>query len=105
VSLTINGQIQDLEIDPRNTLLDLLREDPGSGGVRTNRCLSLAVSHEVDEITTIEGLESAFSVGSFPRARWTAPSVPEPRSLGMACWEFAKERHLFTFRRPYTPLR
>ncbi len=74
-SLTINGQPQDIEVDPRVSLLDLLREhlkltgtkkgcDHGQcgactvlvNGQRINSCLSLAVMHHGDEITTIEGL-------------------------------------------------
>ena len=74
-SLTINGQQQDVQIDPRTTLLDLLREnlhltgtkkgcDHGQCGActvmvndrRINSCLSLAVMHDGDHITTIEGL-------------------------------------------------
>jgi xanthine dehydrogenase YagT iron-sulfur-binding subunit len=75
VQLTINGQSHALELDPRVTLLDALRErlnltgskkgcDHGQCGActvlvngrRINSCLSLAVTHEGDEITTIEGL-------------------------------------------------
>jgi xanthine dehydrogenase YagT iron-sulfur-binding subunit len=75
VRLKINGQEHALEIDPRTTLLDALREhleltgskkgcDHGQCGActvlvngrRINSCLSLAVVHEGDEITTIEGL-------------------------------------------------
>src|SRR3954451_2464841 len=74
-ALKINGQEHALEIDPRTTLLDALREhlqltgskkgcDHGQCGActvlvngrRINSCLSLAVGHEGDEITTIEGL-------------------------------------------------
>src|SRR5881394_3588310 len=74
--LKINGKAIVLEqIDPRVTLLDLLREhlqltgskkgcDHGQCGActvlvngrRINSCLALAVTHEGDEITTIEGL-------------------------------------------------
>jgi xanthine dehydrogenase YagT iron-sulfur-binding subunit len=73
--LKINGKDYKLEIDPRTTLLDALREhlhltgskkgcDHGQCGActvlvngrRINSCLSLAVTHEGDEITTIEGL-------------------------------------------------
>jgi xanthine dehydrogenase YagT iron-sulfur-binding subunit len=62
-------------LDPRVTLLDLLRENLGltgtkkgcdhgqcgactvlSNGRRINSCLSLAVSHDGDEKTTVEGL-------------------------------------------------
>ncbi len=74
-SLTINGEQHDLELDTRVTLLDLLREnlhltgtkkgcDHGQCGActvlvndrRINSCLSLAVMHDGDRITTIEGL-------------------------------------------------
>ena len=75
VELKINGKEHALEIDPRTTLLDALREhlhltgskkgcDHGQCGActvlvngrRINSCLSLALVHEGDEITTIEGL-------------------------------------------------
>ncbi len=75
VSLNVNGQARELELDTRTTLLDALREhlhltgskkgcDHGQcgactvmvGGQRINACLSLAVMHQGDEITTIEGL-------------------------------------------------
>ena len=75
VSLRVNSQQLDLQIDPRTTLLDCLREtisltgtkkgcDHGQCGActvhvngrRINSCLTLAVMHEGDEITTIEGL-------------------------------------------------
>src|SRR5690349_4694751 len=74
-TLTINAQRHQLDLDPRTTLLDLLRErlaltgtkkgcDHGQCGActvlvhgrRINACLSLAVTHDGDEITTIEGL-------------------------------------------------
>src|SRR5580698_6266103 len=74
-ALTINGQTHQVECDPRVTLLDLLRErlqltgtkkgcDHGQcgactvlvNGIRVNSCLSLAVTHDGDKITTIEGL-------------------------------------------------
>lgn len=72
---TINGQAYELEPDIRTSLLDLCREhlaltgskkgcDHGQCGActmlvngrRVNACLSLAVMHQDDEITTIEGL-------------------------------------------------
>lgn len=75
VSLTVNGKPCELDLDPRTTLLDALREhlhltgskkgcDQGqcgactviAGGRRINSCLSLAVMHQGDNITTIEGL-------------------------------------------------
>jgi xanthine dehydrogenase YagT iron-sulfur-binding subunit len=76
-SLNINGQPHELSIEPRVTLLDLLRErllltgtkkgcDHGQcgactvlvNGVRVNSCLTFAIAHEQDTITTIEGLPS-----------------------------------------------
>lgn len=75
VTLTVNGEAVRLSLDPRTTLLDALREhlaltgtkkgcDHGQCGActvlvegrRINSCLSLAVMHDGDTITTIEGL-------------------------------------------------
>lgn len=75
VRFEVNGTAQELTLDPRTTLLDALREhlhltgtkkgcDHGQcgactvivNGQRINACLSLAVMHEGDAVTTIEGL-------------------------------------------------
>jgi len=75
VSFDVNGKACDLELDTRTTLLDALREhlhltgtkkgcDHGQCGActvivdgrRINSCLTLAVMHDGDRITTIEGL-------------------------------------------------
>ena len=75
LTLTINGHRQELEVDPRVTLLDLLRErldltgtkkgcDRGQCGActvlvdgkRINSCLALAVSHDDANVLTIEGV-------------------------------------------------
>jgi xanthine dehydrogenase YagT iron-sulfur-binding subunit len=75
VTLRVNGREHALTLDPRVTLLDALREhlhltgskkgcDQGQCGActvlvngrRALGCLTLAVMHEGDEITTIEGL-------------------------------------------------
>jgi len=75
IVLTVNGQVQHLDLDPRTSLLDALREhlhltgtkkgcDHGQCGActvlvngrRINSCLTLAVMHEDDDILTIEGL-------------------------------------------------
>jgi xanthine dehydrogenase YagT iron-sulfur-binding subunit len=78
ITLQINGQSHVLNVDPRTTLLDCLREtlsltgtkkgcDHGQCGActihvngrRVLSCLSLAVLHDGSEITSIEGLGSA----------------------------------------------
>jgi len=75
VTLKVNGRSNRLDLDTRTTLLDALREhwkltgtkkgcDHGQCGActvlvdgrRINSCLTLAVMHDGDEITTIEGL-------------------------------------------------
>ena len=75
VTLRVNGKDHRLQIDPRTTLLDCLRENlnlPGTkkgcdhglcgactvhvNGRRINSCLAFAVAHSDDEITTIEGI-------------------------------------------------
>jgi xanthine dehydrogenase YagT iron-sulfur-binding subunit len=75
VELQVNGRRHVLKLDPRTTLLDALREhlaltgskkgcDHGQCGActvlldgrRINSCLTLAVMHDGQPITTIEGL-------------------------------------------------
>jgi len=75
VSFSVNGKAINLEMDTRTTLLDALREhmhlsgtkkgcDHGQCGActvlvngrRINSCLSLALQHQDDLITTIEGI-------------------------------------------------
>jgi xanthine dehydrogenase YagT iron-sulfur-binding subunit len=75
IELRINGHLHSLTLDPRTTLLDALREhlaltgskkgcDHGQCGActvlvegrRINSCLTLAVIHDGQSVTTIEGL-------------------------------------------------
>jgi len=75
ITLTVNGIQHALDLDPRTTLLDALREalnltgtkkgcDHGQCGActvllndrRINSCLALAVMHDGERLTTIEGL-------------------------------------------------
>ena len=75
IGLRINGQLHSLTLDPRTTVLDALRQhleltgskkgcDHGQCGActvliegrRVNSCLTLAVMHDGQSITTIEGL-------------------------------------------------
>lgn len=76
-TLDINGKPYALTLEPRVTLLDALRESIGLSGTkkgcdrgqcgactvlvngrRINSCLTLAIMHEGDKITTIEGIAS-----------------------------------------------
>src|ERR1700722_7297505 len=75
VNINVNGTLRALNLDTRTTLLDALREHIGLTGTkkgcdhgqcgactviingrRVNSCLTLAVIHDGDEVTTIEGL-------------------------------------------------
>ncbi|WP_143307045.1 (2Fe-2S)-binding protein [Chitinophaga vietnamensis] len=75
VSMEINGKVHHLSLEPRTTLLDLIREQLGLTGTkkgcdhgqcgactvhvngqRINSCLTLAVMQEGKKITTIEGI-------------------------------------------------
>lgn len=75
VTLKINGQEHRLQLEPRVTLLDALRNDLQMFGTkmgcnhgqcgactvhvngrRVNSCLTFAIMHQGDEITTVEGL-------------------------------------------------
>jgi xanthine dehydrogenase YagT iron-sulfur-binding subunit len=75
VTLRVNGTTHALDIEPRVTLLDALREQLGLtgskkgcdhgqcgactvlvDGVRVNGCLTLAITTEGREVTTVEGL-------------------------------------------------
>ena len=77
VTLRVNGQAHALMLDTRTTVLDALREQLGLKGTkkgcdhgqcgactvliegrRINACLTLAVMHDGQEITTIEGLST-----------------------------------------------
>ncbi|MEV4935020.1 aldehyde dehydrogenase iron-sulfur subunit [Sphingobium sp. LMA1-1-1.1] len=87
VGLTVNGREVHLQLDPRTTLLDALREhlhltgtkkgcDHGQCGActvivegrRINSCLTLAVMHEGDHVTTIEGLGTPEKLHPMQRA-------------------------------------
>lgn len=86
-TLYVNGTRHDLTLDNRTTLLDALREhlaltgakkgcDHGQcgactvavNGTRINACLTLAVMHDGDEVTTIEGLGTPERLGAMQQA-------------------------------------
>ena len=75
VSMTVNGAVRKLEVEPRMTLLDALRDELGLTGPKKScdrgecgactvhvdgrralSCMTLAVMHDGQAITTIEGL-------------------------------------------------
>ena len=87
MKFTINGRAVEAELDVRTTVLDLLREHLGLtgskkgcdhgqcgactvliNGRRINACLTLAVMHQDDAITTIEGLGTADDLHPLQRA-------------------------------------
>ena len=87
VTLTVNGESHRLDIEPRVSLLDALREhldltgskkgcDQGTCGActvwvdgrRVLACLTLAVTCEGREVTTIEGLAEAGELHPMQRA-------------------------------------
>lgn len=87
LTLDVNAKKHELDLDPRTTLLDALREhlhltgskkgcDHGQCGActvlvegrRINSCLTLAVMHEADRITTIEGLGTPKQMHPMQRA-------------------------------------
>ena len=87
VRFNVNGKEHSLTLDPRTSLLDALREhlhltgtkkgcDHGQCGActvivegrRINSCLTLAVMHDGDTVTTIEGLGTADKMHPLQRA-------------------------------------
>ena len=87
VHLNINGRDYSLSLEPRVTLLDALREHIGLAGTkkgcdrgqcgactvlvdgrRINACLTLAVMHEGQRITTIEGLAQGDTLSPMQQA-------------------------------------
>jgi xanthine dehydrogenase YagT iron-sulfur-binding subunit len=91
MTLRVNGSVRELDVDPRTSLLDLLRERLGLTGTkkgcdhgqcgactvlldgrRANACLALAVACDGSEVTTVEGLGGAGSDGDEPHPLQTA---------------------------------
>ncbi|SPJ33015.1 (2Fe-2S)-binding protein [Kushneria phyllosphaerae] len=89
IQLTVNGVAHTLNVKPNAVLLDVLRDrleltgtkkgcDQGQCGACTllvndtaiNSCLSLAVSHDGDKITTIEGLSNGDDLHPVQAAFW-----------------------------------
>jgi xanthine dehydrogenase YagT iron-sulfur-binding subunit len=85
--ITVNGQARRVEADLRTTLLDLLRNHLGFTGTkkgcdhgqcgactvlvdgrRINACLTLAVMHEGQAVTTIEGIGTPANLHPLQRA-------------------------------------
>jgi xanthine dehydrogenase YagT iron-sulfur-binding subunit len=83
VAFSVNGEPARLTLDPRVTLLDALREQLGLTGTkkgcdqgqcgactvlvngrRINSCLTLAVMHDGDSVSTIEGLGTPWTLNA-----------------------------------------
>ena len=94
--LMVNGREYDIASDPRTSLLDFLRRDcrlTGTkkgcdhgqcgactvlvNGQRINSCLTLAIMHDGDSVTTIEGL------GTPERSASAAGRLCPPRRISM----------------------
>ncbi|NDV50080.1 2Fe-2S iron-sulfur cluster-binding protein [Salipiger sp. PrR003] len=86
-TLTVNGTRHQLDLDPRVTLLDALRDHIGltgakkgcdhgqcgactviADGRRINACLTLAVMHDDAEIVTVEGLAEGKTLSAMQQA-------------------------------------
>ena len=101
VGLRVNGTDYQMAVEPRVTLLDALREHLGLFGTkkgcdrgecgactvlvngrRINACLTFAVMHQGDEVTTVEGLAGGAPVadGDGP----TPATEPELRPMQRA---------------------
>lgn len=89
IKLQINGQVYPLDVPANAILLDVVRDrlqltgtkkgcDHGQcgactllvNGVAINSCLSLAVQHDGDSITTIEGLAEGDALHPVQQAFW-----------------------------------
>jgi xanthine dehydrogenase YagT iron-sulfur-binding subunit len=87
IELFVNGAGHRIEVDPRTSLLDVLREqleltgtkkgcNQGACGActvlldgrRINSCLTLAIMHDGADITTIEGLSTADALHPLQKA-------------------------------------
>ncbi len=85
--LTVNGEIHELDLDARTSLLDALRHHIGLCGAkkgcdhgqcgactillngrRINACLTLACMHDGDDIVTIEGLGAEDALSALQEA-------------------------------------
>ncbi len=106
VTLTVNRQAHELRIEPRVSLLDALREhlgltgskkgcDQGTcgsctvwvDGRRVLACLTLAITCEGREVTTIEGLSAAGELHPVQVTRSSAATALRARSCPRwRCW-------------------
>ena len=87
ITLTINGQVYSIRVEPRRTLVDAIREDCGQTGTHIGcehgvcgactvlvdgepirSCLMFAVQAEGKEIRTVEGLASGDEFNPLQRA-------------------------------------
>jgi len=110
LTLRVNGQAHRLQVEPRVTLLDALRDHLGLTGTkkgcdrgqcgactvivdgrRIDACLALALAHEGDDIVTIEGIVGRFGAGRNINAK-TAHSQLPAASCGGWAWRSPRSR-------------
>lgn len=89
ISLTVNGERHDIQVEPRRLLADVLREDLGYTGTHLSceigvcgvctilvdgeaarSCLMFAVQADGAEITTVEGLADGETLHPLQEAFW-----------------------------------
>ncbi|MCM5704055.1 (2Fe-2S)-binding protein [Larsenimonas salina] len=89
IQLNVNGVERTVDVAPQMVLLDVVRNELGLTGTKKgcdqgqcgactvlvngqaiNSCLSLAISRQTDEITTIEGLERGGELHPVQQAFW-----------------------------------
>ncbi len=94
VTLTVNGDVHTVHVDPRRTLLDVVRDDLGLTGTNrgcnqgdcgactvhldgkaVNACLVLAIDADGSSVTTIEGLARGRDLHPLQRAFVTEGAV------------------------------
>ena len=88
LTMRVNGRDRTVPIEPHHTLLDVLRDDLGLTGTKecclvgecgactvivdgqsVDSCLVLAIEAEGSEVTTVEGLATAYSKRTRGRCR------------------------------------